>query len=158
MVLLWLAVAVLFALGLLGVVIPFLPGIGLVFGGILLYAATTDFTVISSGAVGVFAVVALLAWLAEYAGGALGARFGGGGPLTIIGAIIGAIVGVLFTPLGLLIGSFVGALAGALIELPRHDQALKAATLAVIGIVATKLLQLVVSVGMIVTFLILVIS
>jgi len=127
-----------------------------VLAGIALYAFATDFAMVSPGMVGIFAVVAVLAWLAEYAGGVLGARVGGGGPLTMIGAVVGGVVGVLFTPLGLLIGAFAGALGGSLIEQPTHEQALRAATMTVVGIVATKLLQLVVAIGMVITFFILV--
>ena len=152
MALVWLFVVLLFVVGLAGIAIPMLPGIGLVFSGILLYAVSTDFIGVTGQAVGIFALVTLLAWLAEYAGGMLGAKLGGGRPLTIVGAVIGAVVGILFTPLGLLIGSFVGALVGALIELPRQDQAIKAAALAVVGVIATKVLQFVVAIGMIITF------
>ena len=50
-IILWLAVVTLFIVGLVGTVIPLLPGIALILGGVLLYAFVTGFTTISTSTV-----------------------------------------------------------------------------------------------------------
>lgn len=153
--LIWIITTVLLLAGLAGTIIPGLPGIGLVFGGILLYGILTDFTTISIPAVAAFGGIALLAVAADYAGSFLGAKVGGGKKIALLGTIGGAIIGA-FTggPLGILIGAFVGGLVGALIEGQTHHQAFKIAALSVVGILGAAVFQFVLAAAMIVAFVI----
>lgn len=152
----WFPVAFLCIAGLLGTFIPLLPGVGIIFLGILLYAIVTDFVTISPFILSIFALTTVLASLSSYGAGIIGARVGGGGRLTVLGAIIGAVVGVLVTPLGLLLGSFVGALAGALIESPDQTRALRVSLFTVIGVVGSSILQFMIGLSMIAAFIMLV--
>lgn len=154
---LWIGVVALFALGLVGIVVPVVPGVGLVFAGILFYAWATGWEAISVTWVAVFGVVALLAWVADYIGAAAGAKYGGGKWPTVLGSVIGAIAGlILGGPLGLFIGAFAGSLGGALYEGKSMEKASRAALYSVIGMVGATVVQLVLAVTMIVAFFIVV--
>lgn len=156
---LWAAITILFLVGMVGIFIPLLPGIALVFAGIAIYSIATDFTVIGPLALGVFALVTGLAWLADYFGSAIGARAGGGKLPSVLGAIAGAIAGTLMIgPLGLFLGAFLGAVLGALYEGQTNQQAMKTAALSMVGIVGGTIVQFIVAAGMIITFLIMVIT
>lgn len=153
-VLLWVLTLLLFGTGLVGVFIPVVPGIALVFAGVLFYAFMTNFSVVGVSAVVVFGSITFLAWLIEYAGGILGARLGGGKKLAMAGAFAGGLIG-LFTggPFGLVPGLFVGALVGALYEGKTPLKASKAAFFSVLGVIGAKVIQVILAIGMIISFI-----
>ncbi|MFH1354124.1 MAG: DUF456 domain-containing protein [bacterium] len=152
--LLWLIVAFLFITGLAGIFIPILPGVGLVFLGILIYAVATNFASISTATIIIFGVVAILAWLIEYIGAAIGVRAGGGGKFAMIGLIIGALLGFISAgPVGILAGMLLGSFLGATYEGSSTNKASRAALFSVLGLLGAKVLQLLLAVGIIVAFL-----
>jgi uncharacterized protein len=108
-------VAILMVAGLVGAVVPFVPGAPLIFAGALLYALSTDFTPVGAGRLAILAVLGVLAWALEHLAGVVGARRAGGGRAAVVGAMIGMVVGVMVAPIGLLLGPIVGAVAGELL-------------------------------------------
>ena len=54
-------VAILMLAGLVGAILPFLPGAPLIFAGALLYALATDFTPIGAGRLAILAALGVLA-------------------------------------------------------------------------------------------------
>ena len=110
--LLWIAATLLVALGLVGVVVPGLPGIPLVLAGLVLGAWIDDFAYVGRTTLIWIGLLALLATAAEFAASALGARRAGAHRRAVIGAVLGAIVGVFFSLPGLLIGPLAGAILG----------------------------------------------
>jgi len=154
LVLLWVLTIGLFVLGLAGVFVPALPGVGLVFGGVLLYAAMTGWAQISVGTVIALGLVALVAWLIEYLGAIVGTKIGGGGRFALLGTVLGAILGLLsFGPLGLVAGVVLGAMLGAIYEGKSSSEAGRAAFGSIVGIVGAKLLQLLLAIAIIIVFL-----
>lgn len=109
-------VGLLMLAGLVGAVVPFLPGTPLIFAGALIYAIATDFTPVGAGRLAILAVLAVAGWAVEHVAGALGARRAGGSRAAVIGAILGALVGLAFVPLGLLLGPIAGAIAGEMLS------------------------------------------
>jgi uncharacterized protein len=107
-------VALLMLAGLVGAILPFLPGAPLIFAGALLYGIATDFTPIGAGRLAMLAVVGVLAWVLEHVASMVGARRAGGSRAAVIGAMLGMIAGVLVAPVGLLLGPILGAIAGEL--------------------------------------------
>jgi uncharacterized protein YqgC (DUF456 family) len=103
-------------LGVVGAVVPFLPGAPLIMVGALIYAVATDFTPIGSGRLIILAVLGVAGWAMSHLAGVLGARRAGGGRMAVIGAVVGAVVGLAFAPLGLLLGPIVGAIVGELLS------------------------------------------
>ena len=110
--LLWIAAIGLIVLGMVGTVLPALPGAILVFAGIALAAWIDHFTRVPVWMVVVFGLLTLLAWSVDYLAAALGARRAGASRLAIVGAAIGAIAGIFTGLVGLLFMPLVGAAVG----------------------------------------------
>ena len=114
-VLLWLLVVALVLAGLAGAVLPAIPGVPLVFGGLWLAAWIDDYTRVSGWTLAVLGVLTVLAMAIDLMATALGAKRVGASRQAIAGAAVGTLVGVFFGGLlGLLIGPFIGAVAGEL--------------------------------------------
>jgi len=111
-VLLWILAIAMIAVGVAGTVLPALPGVALVFGGMLVAAWIDDFTRIPGWVVAVMAVLTAIAMAADFAAGMLGAKKAGASKLAIVGAAIGTIAGVFTGFLGLVFMPLVGAAIG----------------------------------------------
>ena len=109
---LWVLAIGMVVIGVIGTVLPALPGPVLVFGGIALAAWIDDFTRISGWTVGVAAVLTLLAFATDYVAAALGAKKAGASTLAIIGAAVGTIAGVFSGLVGLIFMPLLGAALG----------------------------------------------
>ena len=106
--------AVLILVGMAGAVVPLLPGVPLVFGGMLLAAWADHFQHIGAFTLTLLGVLAALALLVDFVAGLLGAKRVGASTRALWGASLGAIVGIFFGLPGLLLGPFAGAVAGEL--------------------------------------------
>ena len=100
--------------GLAGTVLPVLPGIAFVFGGLLLAAWADDFQRVGAVAIVILGLLTAIAVAADFIASALGAKRMGASPRAIVGATLGAIVGIFFGLPGLVVGPFLGAVAGEL--------------------------------------------
>ncbi len=109
---LWLIAVALIVLGVAGTILPALPGVTLVFGGILLAAWIDHFTRIPGWLVAVFALLTLIAWAVDYFAAVAGAKKAGASKLAIAGAAIGTLVGIVTGLWGLLFLPLVGAALG----------------------------------------------
>ena len=113
-VLLWLLAAVLVLAGLLGLILPALPGAPLLFAGLLVAAWVEGFSYVGSGTLGLLGAMALLTYAVDFAAGAFGAKRFGASNRAVVGAAIGALVGIFFGLPGILLGPFIGAVVGEL--------------------------------------------
>jgi uncharacterized protein YqgC (DUF456 family) len=111
-VLLWIAAIGMIALGVVGTVLPGLPGAALVFGGVVLAAWIDDFTRIGAPTLVVLGMLTIAAWAIDFAAAAAGARKAGASPLAIVGATIGTVAGVFTGLVGLLFLPLAGAAIG----------------------------------------------
>jgi len=105
---------VLVIVGLAGTVVPLLPGIAFVFGGLLLAAWADDFQRVGALTLTILGLLTALAIAADLLASALGAKRMGASPRAIVGATLGAILGLFFGLPGLVLGPFIGAVAGEL--------------------------------------------
>jgi uncharacterized protein YqgC (DUF456 family) len=106
--------ALLVIAGIAGTVLPVLPGVPMVFGGLALAAWADDFQRVGTLTLLILGGLTALAVVADFAASALGARKMGASPRAVLGATIGAIVGIFFGLPGLILGPFVGAVIGEL--------------------------------------------
>lgn len=109
---LWILAFALIAVGLVGTVMPALPGPPMVLLGILLAAWIDRFAKISGLVCAIISVLALAAIAIDWIAGAMGARRVGASKWAVIGATVGAILGVLSGFWGLLFMPLVGAAIG----------------------------------------------
>ncbi|MCC7079979.1 MAG: DUF456 family protein [Burkholderiales bacterium] len=111
---LWLAALVLIVVGVGGTVLPALPGVPLVFGGLLLAAWIDDFREVGYVTLALLGALTLLTMIVDFAATLLGAKRVGASRAGIIGCALGTIAGMFFGLAGLVIGPFAGALIGEL--------------------------------------------
>jgi uncharacterized protein YqgC (DUF456 family) len=144
--------AVLVVLGLVGTVLPVLPGILLVFGGLLLAAWADGFRHVGAVGLSIIGVLALLAFAADFVASLLGAKRVGASPLALAGAAAGGIVGVFLGIPGLIFGPFVGAVAGEYLARGRLVQAGRVGIGTWIGLIVAAVAKVVIAITMIGVF------
>ena len=107
---------VLMFVGLLGSVLPGLPGVTLIFLSALVYAIITDFRTVGVAILVVLFIFAAIAFVADFVATSYGARrFGASNWGTVggaVGGIAGALIGLLFLGIGSLFGLILGTIAG----------------------------------------------
>jgi uncharacterized protein len=106
--------AMLIALGLVGAVVPAVPGIPLIFIGIWLIAGVDGYRHLGSGWLIAIAAVGAAGMTVDLLAGVLGAKRSGASKQAVFGALCGTVVGLFFGLPGLLLGPFLGALLGEL--------------------------------------------
>lgn len=134
-----LLVIIFLALGVIGSVIPAIPGPPLSYVGLLLshfFINELDADFVLWIGVAVVVITVLDYWLQVY-----GVKKAGGGKFAIRGSVVGMILGIfLFPPFGILIGAFVGAYIGAKMEESKNE--VKIAFGALWGFIAGTVLKL----------------
>ncbi|MBJ6978145.1 DUF456 domain-containing protein [Luteimonas sp. MC1895] len=108
--------ALLVLVGIAGTILPALPGLPLVFAGMLLGAWAGHFEYIGVPVLVVLGVLTVLSLAVDFWATALGAKRVGASGKAVAGAVIGTFVGIFFGPVGLFAGPFIGALAGELLH------------------------------------------
>jgi uncharacterized protein YqgC (DUF456 family) len=142
---LYLLAALLILGGLAGTVLPMLPGIPMIFGGIWLAAAVDGFRHLGTGWLLAIGALGALGVAVDFAAGAMGAKRVGASPRALWGATIGTVVGMFLGIPGLVFGPFAGALLG---ELSAGTSVLRSAHVGAgtwIGLLAGALVKLVIS-------------
>lgn len=112
---LYVLAALLMLVGLAGAVLPALPGIPLIFGGIWLAAAVDGYRHLGWWWLFGIALLGALGMTIDFVAGMLGAKRVGASRQALWGAVLGTFVGMFFGVPGLLLGPFVGALLGELL-------------------------------------------
>ena len=103
--------------GIVGCIVPVIPGVVLSYCGLLCAWAASS-SQLSTSAVWLWLAVTVGVSLADYfLPGWMTRRFGGS-RAGALGATVGVVVGLLFVPWGILLGPFVGAVCGELL----HDR------------------------------------
>jgi len=140
--LLWLLASVLIVLGLAGLILPVLPGIPLMYAGLVLLAWAEDFVHVGWLTLTLLGVLTLLSYGIDFLATALGAKRFGASPRAIAGAAIGALVGILFGLPGILLGPFVGAVLGEFSRKATFREATQAGVGATLGLLFGALLKI----------------
>lgn len=98
--------------GLIGAVLPTLPGIPMIFGGIWLAAAVDGYRHLGAGWLIGLGALAALGVSMDFIAAALGAKRVGASKQAVWGATVGTFAGLFFGLPGLILGPFAGALLG----------------------------------------------
>lgn len=120
---LWVIAISMIVIGIVGTVLPALPGVLFVFGGIVLAAWIDGFTRIGGWVVGIAGVLALAGVAIDLACQLLFARRAGASTLGLLGAALGTGLGIFAGLIGLVFFPLIGAAAGEFIS---HRDALRA--------------------------------
>ena len=142
-----LAAMVVIVVGLVGTVVPGIPGTILIFLGALLYALMEGFQAVGWPTLVVLGLLTLLATVADVVAASVGARLGGASGWSIVGGMVGGLVGMIVLTLpGAILGALLGVLAVEVLRAKDWRKALKASGGWAVGWVIATLLQ--VSIGL----------
>ncbi len=149
-----LLVTLLFLTGLVGTVLPVLPGSPLIFSGIVVYGLLNGFAELGAGFLLAQAFLAALVIAADYIFAAFGSHYFGGSKQALFGAAAGLLVGLFFLPAGLILGPFIGATLADLLFRGSAQKALKSGLGASLGLLGALPVKLALETIMIVWFII----
>lgn len=139
----WYVLAVMLVLaGLAGSVLPALPGVPLVFSGLLVAAWADGFERVGVLTIAVLGLLTLLSFLIDFAATAMGAKRVGATKLAVIGAALGTFAGLFLGLPGLLVGPFAGAVTGELLSHGQVEKATRAGLATWLGLLFGTLAKL----------------
>ena len=147
------AASLVILVGLIGTVVPILPGAVLILVGAFLYALVEGFQAVGWPTLVVLGVLAFLSTTADLWASSVGAKMGGASGWSVVLGLLGGLVGLVFFSLP---GAILGALvAVVLTEILRQDdwrQAFKAGTGWIVGWLLSTILQVAIGVTMVAIF------
>ena len=153
-IILWFFITLFFLAGLAGILLPFLPGVPLIFFATLIYAVADNFQTINLTILFWFLGMTLFCLILDYVSGVIGAKKYGASKWGVLGALAGALIGPFALGiLGLIIGPFLGAVALELANGKKSNLAMKSGIGTIIGFLAGALFKLVIGLTIIGIFL-----
>lgn len=149
----WTLTLLLSAIGLLGVIVPLLPGTTLILVGMLLHKVLLPES-ISWSVIAWIGGIWLVSVVVDFLGVLIGTKLFGGGKWGMAGAGAGAIVGMFFSLPALILGTIFGAVvAERYVAKKTRRESLRAGAGAALGFVLSTVGRLACGVAMIVLFL-----
>jgi uncharacterized protein YqgC (DUF456 family) len=135
--------SILIILGLVGSILPILPGPPLSFIGIFLLALTRNFSPpLTPTLIIIMLAITIAVTVVDYFLPLIGAKKYGASKWGIYGSIVGMIIGVFFSPFGMLLGAFLGAVFVEWMVSRKEKQALRAGWGIFIGSLLGTILKL----------------
>jgi hypothetical protein len=149
----WFFVVFLFAVGLIGTVLPVFPGTVVILAGALLHRLMLGPEKSVSWATIIMLVLLTVAsYGLDFLSGYVGARFFGATKWGMFGALFGASVGIFFGLIGLFVGPVIGAVAGEFIAGKRMIDAGRAGWGSLLGNLGAMMGKLFIALVMITIF------
>lgn len=151
----WFFAIVLFAVGLIGAVVPVLPGTTIILAGAVIHRMmlgaekSVTWTVL-----GVLVLLTLSSYALDLLGSYFGAKYFGATRWGTFGAILGALIGLFFGIIGLFVGPVIGAITGEFIAGKNLIDAGRAGWGSLLGNIGGMLAKLLIALIMIVIFLV----
>ena len=150
----WLIVIVLFAVGLIGTVLPVFPGTTIILAAAIIHRLMLG----PEKSVGwltlaILVLLTLVSYAIDVVSGYFGAKYFGATRWGTFGAIIGALVGLFFGVIGLFVGPVLGAIVGEFIAGKRMIDAGRAGWGSLLGNLAGMIGKLMIALAMITIFL-----
>jgi len=150
---------ILMIMGLVGAILPVLPGAPLILIGAFIYAWHTGFISVSWGTLLVLLILTVLSHALDTIFSLLGAKKYGASRWGIVGAFLGGLIGFLSAGiLGIIIGPFLGALLLELIQGQGVKVSLRVGMGTLIGLLGGAIGKVIISIIMIGIFLVKIIS
>jgi uncharacterized protein YqgC (DUF456 family) len=154
MELLWWSIAViLFAVGLIGTVLPVFPGTIIILAGALLHRMMLGpEKSIGWGTIAVLVLLTVASYALDFLSGYFGARYFGATKWGMFGALLGALIGIFFGIAGLFVGPVIGAVTGEFIAGKRMIDAGRAGWGSLLGNLGAMMGKLFIALVMIAIF------
>jgi uncharacterized protein YqgC (DUF456 family) len=151
----WSVAVVLFAVGLIGTVLPVFPGTIIILAGALLHRMMLGpEKSIGWGTILALVLLTLVTYALDFLSGYFGAKYFGATKWGMFGALVGAVVGIFFGIVGLFVGPVIGAVAGEFIAGKRMIDAGRAGWGSLLGNLGAMVGKLFIAVVMITIFFI----
>jgi hypothetical protein len=132
-------------LGLLGTLLPFLPGIPLMFCALLIYSLIDNWVHFSPVFVVNFGLVTVFTIFIDYFATSWGVKKFGASSIGIWSGIFGGFFGIIFLgPLGIIMGSILGVIIGELISGKNLKTAFRISLGSLLGFIGSTLLQFII--------------
>ena len=149
----WLVTVVLFAVGLIGTVLPVFPGTTIILAGAVIHRVMLGpEKSIGWSSIGVLVLLTLTTYALDFFSGYFGAKYFGATKWGMFGAILGALIGIFFGIIGLFVGPVIGAIAGEFIAGKRMIDAGRAGWGSLVGNLGGMIGKLVIGLIMITIF------
>ena len=129
--------------GLMGCILPVLPGPPVAYLGLVLLHFTDKVQYTTTQLI-VWLLIVLVVQVLDYFTPMLGSKYSGGSRWGNWGCIIGTLIGLLFLPWGVIFGPFLGAVIGELLGNKEFSQALRSGVGSLIGFLLGTFLKFVV--------------
>jgi uncharacterized protein len=151
----WYFTIALFAVGLIGTVIPILPGTTIILAAAIIHRLMVSAEKsIGWKTIVVLVLLTLLSYVFDFLGGYFGAKYFGATKWGAFGAVLGALIGLFFGIIGLFVGPVLGAIAGEFIAGKRMIDAGRAGWGSLLGNVGATVGKLMSALVMISVFLV----
>jgi len=140
--------------GLIGTVLPIIPGTVLILLAAFLYGLVEGFQVIGWPTLALFLVLTVIATSADLWASSVGAKVGGASGWSVIIGLIGGLIGfVVFNLLGAILGALLGVLLTEIVRLGDWRRALKAGSGWMLGWLLSTVVQLGLGLVMVAVFI-----
>ena len=151
----WLITIVLFAVGLIGTVLPVFPGTTIILAGAVVHRVMLGpEKSIGWRSIVVLILLTLATYALDFLSGYFGAKYFGATKWGMFGAALGAFIGIFFGIVGLFVGPVIGAIAGEFIAGKRMIDAGRAGWGSLLGNLGGMIVKLLIGLVMITIFLI----
>jgi uncharacterized protein YqgC (DUF456 family) len=149
----WFFAIVLFAIGLIGTVVPALPGTTIILATAIIHRAMVG----AEKSIGwktmiILVLLTLVSYVFDFVGSYFGTKYFGATRWGAFGAIVGALIGLLFGVIGVFAGPVIGAVAGEFIAGKRMIDAGRAGWGSLLGNLGAMIGRLVIALAMIAIF------
>jgi uncharacterized protein len=149
----WLLTVALFAVGLIGTVLPVLPGTTIILAAVIIHRVMVGpEKSIGWQTIAILALLTLATYALDFLSGYFGAKYFGATRWGMFGAILGALAGIFFGIAGLFIGPVIGAILGEFIAGKRMIDAGRAGWGSLLGNLGGMIGKLVIALAMITIF------
>jgi uncharacterized protein YqgC (DUF456 family) len=150
----WLITLVLFAVGLIGTVVPVLPGTVIILAAAVIHRLVIGPSgSISWVIIAVLVALTVLSYAFDFLGSYFGAKYFGATKWGAVGAIVGGLIGLFFGIVGLFVGPVIGAMAGEFVAGKRMIDAGRAGWGSLLGNLGAMAGKLAIALVMITIFL-----
>ncbi len=151
----WLITIVLFAVGLIGTVLPALPGTTIILAGAVIHRVMLGpEKSIGWWSIVILVLLTLTTYALDFFSGYFGAKYFGATKWGMFGAVLGALIGIFFGIIGLFVGPAIGAIAGEFIAGKKMIDAGRAGWGSLLGNIGAMLAKLIIALAMIAIFLV----